>query len=151
MMAGIDIVHVPCRGTAQALTALVAGRVQLMFDDISSSIAHIRAGRLRALAVTTTERSEFLPNVATVGEFLPGFESTAFFGVGAPKGTPDDVTATLNREINAGLAEARISARLAEVGGPVHLPGSLGHFARLIRDETKKWSNVVAFAHIKVE
>lgn len=150
MMAGIDIVHVPYRGTAQALTGLLSGEVQLMFDNISSSIAHIRAGELTPLAVTTVNRSELLPDLPTVREFLPGFESSAFFGVGVPKDTPRDVIDKLNREINAGLADPSIKARLAEVAGPV-LPGSPSDFARLIAYETEKWSKVVKFAGVKVE
>jgi len=150
MMAGIDMVHVPYRGTAQAQAALLGGQVQLMFDNISSSVGHIRTGRLNALAVTTANRSEVLPDVPTVGDFLPGFESSAFFGVGAPRNTPENVIATLNGEINAGLADPAIKARLAALAGPA-LPGTSADFGRLITDETEKWGKVVKFAGIKPE
>src|SRR5262245_33289347 len=137
MMAGIDIVHVPYRGTTAALTDLLGGQVQMMCDNISTSIDHIRSGRLRALAVTTATRSEILPDLPTVSEFLPGFEQSAVFGVGAPRGTPKDIIDTLNREINAGLAEPTMRPKLSDLAGPA-LPGSPDEFGRLIAGETEK-------------
>jgi tripartite-type tricarboxylate transporter receptor subunit TctC len=147
MMAGIDMVHVPYRGTAPALTDLLGGQVQMMCDNISTSIEHIRAGRLRALAVTTATRSELLPDLPTVGDFLPGFEQSAFFGIGAPYRTPAEIVDRLNAEINAGLADPKMKARLAEVGSL--LPGSPAAFGKLIAHETEKWGKVIKFAGIK--
>ena len=141
-MAGIDIVHVPYRGTAPALADLLGGQVQMMCDNISTSIEHIRSGKLRALAVTTTTRSELLPDLPTVGDFLPGFEQSAFFGIGAPRNTPAEIIDRLNKEINAGLADAKIKARLADVAGPV-LPGSPSDFGKLVNQETEKWGKVI--------
>jgi tripartite-type tricarboxylate transporter receptor subunit TctC len=148
MMAGVDIVHVPFRGTAQAQAALLGGQVQLMFDNISSSIGHIKAGKLTALAVTTATRSHALPDLPTVGDFLPGFESSAFFGIGAPKDTPREIIGMLNKEINAGLADPAIKARLADLAGPA-LPGTSADFGKLIADETERWGKVVRFAGIR--
>jgi tripartite-type tricarboxylate transporter receptor subunit TctC len=148
MMAGIDMVHVPYRGTTAALTDLLGGQVQMMCDNISTSIEHIRAGKLRALAVTTATRSELLPELPTVGDFLPGFEQSAFFGVGAPIRTPVEIIDRLNAEINAGLTDARIKARLAEVAGPV-LAGSPADFGKLISHETEKWGRVVKLVGVK--
>jgi tripartite-type tricarboxylate transporter receptor subunit TctC len=150
MMAGIDMVHIPYRGTAPALTDLLGGQVQMMCDNISTSIEHIKAGRLRALAVTTATRSELLPELPTVGDFLPGFEQSAFFGVGAPRNTPGEIIGRLNAEINAGLAEPKIRARLAEVAGPV-LPGSPADFGKLIAEETEKWGKVIKLVGIKAD
>ena len=148
MMAGIDMVHVPYRGTAPALIDLLGGQVQMMCDNISTSIEHIRAGKLRALAVTTATRSDMLPDLPTVGDFLPGFEQSAFFGIGAPKNTPAEIIDRLNTEINAGLADPKIKARLAEVAGPV-LSGSPADFGKLIADETEKWGKVIKAVGIK--
>jgi tripartite-type tricarboxylate transporter receptor subunit TctC len=148
MMAGVEIVHVAFCGTAQAQTGLLGGQVQMMFDNISSSIGHIKAGKLTALAVTTATRSQALPNLPTVGEFLPGFESSAFFGIGAPKNTPREIIEMLNKEINAGLSDPSIKARLADLAGPA-LPGTAADFGKLIADETEKWGKVVKFAGIK--
>jgi len=148
MMAGIDMVHVPYRGTAPALTDLLGGQVQMMCDNISTSIEHIRAGKLRPLAVTTAARSEMLPDLPTVGDFLPGFEQSAFFGVGAPKRTPAEIVERLNMEINAGLADFKIKARLAELAGPV-LPGSPADFGKLVARETEKWGKVIKLAGIR--
>jgi tripartite-type tricarboxylate transporter receptor subunit TctC len=142
MMAGIDIVHIPYRGTAPALTDLLGGQVQMMCDNISTSIEHIRSGKLRALAVTTATRSESLPELPTVGDFLPGFEQSAFFGIGAPRDTPAETIDRLNKEINAGLADPKIKARLASVAGPI-LPGSPGDFGKLIEQETERWGKVI--------
>jgi tripartite-type tricarboxylate transporter receptor subunit TctC len=150
MMTGVTMQHVPYRGAGPALTDLLAGQVQVMFDNLPSSVAHIKAGKLRALAVTTSERSEALPDVPTVGDFVPGYEASAFFGISAPKGTPPDVIARLNREINAILADPKAKARLAAMGGTV-LPGPPAVFGKLIADETEKWAKVVRFAGIKPE
>jgi tripartite-type tricarboxylate transporter receptor subunit TctC len=150
MMAAIDIVHVPYRGTAPALRDLLGGQVQMMCDNISTSIDHIRAGRLRAFAVTTTTRSEVLPELPTVSEFLPGFEQSAIFGVGAPRDTPKGIIERLNTEINAGLADPKLKARFADLAGPV-LPGSPSDFARLIAEETEKWSKVIRTIGLKLD
>jgi tripartite-type tricarboxylate transporter receptor subunit TctC len=149
MMAGIDIVHVPYRGTTPALTDLLGGQVQMMCDNISTSIDHIRAGRLRALAVTAATRSEILPELPTVSDFLPGFEQSAIFGVGAPKDTSKEIIERLNTEINAGLADPKLKARLADLAGPV-LPGSTADFGRLLAEETEKWSKVIRTVGIKL-
>ena len=147
MMAGIDMVHVPYRGTAPALTALIAGQVQVMFDNISTSIEHIRVGTLTALAVTTATRSQLLPDLPTVGDFLPGFEASAFFGIGAPMNTPAEIVDKLNDEINAGLNDPKMKVRLTELG--TVLPGSPADFGKLIVEETEKWAKVVKFSGAK--
>ena len=144
MMAGVDMVHVPYRGAAPALTDLLGGQVQVMFDTMPSSIEYIRAGKLRALAVTTATRSEALPDIPTVGDFVPGYEASAWYGVGAPKNTPAEIVDKLNKEINAGLADPKMKARLADLGGTV-LPGSPADFGKLIADETEKWGKVIQF------
>jgi tripartite-type tricarboxylate transporter receptor subunit TctC len=149
MMAGIDMVHVPYRGIAPALTDLLAGQVQVMFAAIASSLGYIRAGKLRALAVTSTMRSEMLPGIPTMGDFLPGFESSVWQGVGAPSNTPAEIVNKLNTEINSALADPKIKMR-ADLGGTV-LPGSPADFGKLIADETEKWAKVVKFAGIKPE
>ena len=148
MLAGVEMVHVPYRGAVPALTDLIGGQVQVMFDNMASSLEHIRAGRLRALAVTTAARSPALPEVPTVGDFVPGFEASAQFGVGAPRNTPAEVIATLNKEINAGLADPKLRARLDELAGTV-LAGSPADFGRLIAEETEKWGKVVRFSGAK--
>lgn len=148
MMAGIDMVHVPYRGSAPALTDLLSGQVQVMFDPLPSSIEHIRAGKLRPLAVTTVSRSEVLPDLPTVGDFLPGYEASTWFGAGVPKGTPADIVERLNKEINTGLADPKLRARLADLGGTV-LPGSPADFGKLVADETAKWGKVVKFSGAK--
>ena len=150
MMTGVDMVHVPYRGAAPALTDLLGGQVQVMFDTMPSSIEYIRAGKLRALAVTTATRSEALPDIPTVGDFVPGYEASAWYGVGAPKNTPAEIVDKLNKEINAGLADPKMKARLADLGGTV-LAGSPADFGKLIADETEKWAKVVKFAGIKPE
>jgi tripartite-type tricarboxylate transporter receptor subunit TctC len=147
MMAGIDMVHVPYEGTPQALSAVLSGEAQLVFDNISTSLDHIKAGRLSALAVTTAARSDLLPDLPTVGEFLPGFEASAFFGIGAPQGTPAETIEILNREINAGLADGSVKQKLAKLAGPT-LPGTPDDFGRLIAAETEKWGKVIGFAKI---
>ena len=144
MMTGIDMVHVPYRG-AQAITALLAGEVQVLFDNIPSSIEHIRAGRLRALAVTTATRSDALPDVPVVADTVPGYEASGWYGVGAPKNTPADVVATLNREINAGGTDAGMKARLAALGCAT-MTGSPADFAKVIADDAAKWTKVIKFS-----
>jgi len=148
MRTGINMVHVPYRGTAAALTDLVGGRVHVIFDNVVSSIEHIRSGQLHAVAVTTAARSSALPNVPTVGEFVPGFEASTWAGFAAPKGTPDDIVASLNQAINAVLADPKLKARFAEMGSTV-LAGSPSEFQILIAEETKKWSQVVAYSGAK--
>jgi tripartite-type tricarboxylate transporter receptor subunit TctC len=150
MMASVDMVHVPYRGGAPAVADLLGGQVQVMFDVMSESIEYIRAGKLRALAVTTAARSEALPDVPTVSDFLPGFEATTWFGVGVPKNTPVEIVEKLNREINAGLADPKLRARLADLGGTM-LPGSTADFGKFIAEETEKWGKVVKLAGIKPE
>jgi len=149
MMTGVNLVHVPYRGAGPALVDLLGGQVQVFFGPIAVSIEYVRAGTLRALAVTTAKRSEPLPDLPTVGEFVPGYEASAVWGVGAPRNTPAEIVDKLNKEINAGLAEPKIKARL-ELGGTV-LPGSPTDFGKLIADETEKWGKVVKFANIKPE
>jgi tripartite-type tricarboxylate transporter receptor subunit TctC len=150
MMAGVDMIHVPYRGAAPALGDLIAGQVQAMFDNLSSSIEHIRAGTLRPLAVTAATRAGALPDIPTVGDFLPGYEVSVVNGVGAPKNTPVDIVDRLNKEINAGLADAKIKARLADLGS-TPLPASASDYAKLLADETEKWAKVVKFAGMKPE
>jgi len=150
MMAGVSMVHVPYRGASPALTDLLGGQVQVMFDNVTSSIESIRAGKLRPLAVTTVTRSELLPDIPTVGDFVQGFEVTARFGLGAPRGVPAEIIDVLNREINAALADPRIKARFADLGGTV-IPGSPADFGKLIAEETEKWGKVIKFANIKPE
>jgi len=150
MMTGVNMVHVPYRGDAPALTDLISGQVQVMFSNPVSSIEHIRAGRLRALAVTTATRSDALPDLPTVGEFVQGYEVSAWWGFGAPKNTLAEIVEKLNKEINAGLADLKMKARLAELGGTA-LPGSPAEFGKLIADETEKWAKVIKFAGIKPE
>ncbi len=148
MMAGVNLVHVPYRGDAPALIDMVGGRVQVMFDLISASIGFIKSGKLRALAVTSATRSPALPDLPTVGVFLPGYEATSFQGLGAPHNTPADIIDTLNRETNAATADAGFKARLAALGG-VGLGGSSAAFGKLIAAETDKWTKVIKFAGIK--
>jgi tripartite-type tricarboxylate transporter receptor subunit TctC len=150
MMASVDMVHVPYRGGGPALTDLIAGQVQVMFPTTVSSIQYIRAGRLRALAVTAAMRSEALPDIPTVGEFLPGYEASFWYGVGAPKATPAEIVEKLNKEINAGLADPKFKARLADLGGTV-LAGSPADFGKLIAEETEKWGKVIRAANLKPE
>ena len=150
MKTGIDMVHVPYRGGAPALTDLVAGQVHVYFGATSGSIEYIKAGKLRALAVTTATRSELLPDIPTLGDFLPGFEATGWLGIGAAKDTPAEIVDRLNKEINAGLVDPRMKARFAELGGTA-LAGSPSDFGRLIADETAKWAKVVRFAGIKAD
>ena len=150
MMTGVNMVHVPYRGNAPALTDLLAGQVQVMFADTLSSIEHLRAGRLRALAVTTAMRSDVLPEIPTVSEFIPGFEASNWFGVAAPKNTPLEIIDKLNKEINVALAEPKIKARLADLGAAA-LAGSPADFGKLISEEAEKWGKVIRAANIKPE
>jgi len=148
MMTGVNMVHVPYRGGAPALTDMISGQVQVMFDNVPTSIEFIRAGKLRALAVTTATRSEVLPDLPTVADFVPGYEASAWYGVGVPKGTPDDVIDKLNKEINAILADPKAKARLADLGASL-LAGSAADFGKLVADETEKWGKVVKFSGAK--
>jgi tripartite-type tricarboxylate transporter receptor subunit TctC len=150
MMTGVDMVHVPYRGQASALADLLAGQVHVMFPNIIAPIEYIRAGRLRALAVTTATRSEALPDLPTVAEFVPGYEASGWSGFGSPKGMPTEVIHKLNNEINAALADHKIQARLADLGS-TPLVGSATDFGKLIADETEKWGKVIRAANIKPE
>jgi tripartite-type tricarboxylate transporter receptor subunit TctC len=149
-MADVDMVHVAYRGGAPALTDLLGGQVQVYFTGTVSSIEYIKTGKLRALAVTTATRSDVLPDVATIGEFVPGYEASNWFGVGAPKNTPSQIIDKLNKEINAALADPKMKARLADLGG-TPLLGSPADFGKLIADETEKWRKVIQAANIKPE
>jgi tripartite-type tricarboxylate transporter receptor subunit TctC len=150
MMAGIEMIHVPYRSAAAAMTDLLSGQMQLYLGTAAATIGYIKAGSLRALAVTTAARAQALPDIPTVGESVAGYEASAAYGLGAPSSTPVEIIATLNKEINAALADARIQAQLAELGG-VALPGSPADFGKLIVDETEKWAKVVKFAGVKVD
>jgi tripartite-type tricarboxylate transporter receptor subunit TctC len=145
---GVSLVHVPYRGAGPALVDLLGGQVQVMFANMSSSIEYLRAGKLRALAVTTATRSPVLPDLPTVAEFVPGYEASFWTGIAAPKNTPAETVDKLNKEINAALADPKMKARLAEIGGTA-LPGSPTDFGKLIADETDKWGKVVRAANIK--
>jgi tripartite-type tricarboxylate transporter receptor subunit TctC len=148
MMAGVDMVHVPYRGAAPALTDMIGGQVQVMFDNTASSIEHIRAGRLRALAATTATRSVTLPDIPTVGDSLPGYEASTWVGFGVPKNTPDEIIDKLNAEINAALADRKMRTRFTDLGGTV-LAGSHADFEKFIAEEAAKWAKVIKFAGIK--
>jgi tripartite-type tricarboxylate transporter receptor subunit TctC len=150
MMTGVDMLHVPYRGSAPALTDLLGGQVQVMFDLTASSLAHIRAGRLRALAVTTATRLDVLPDVPTVSDFVPGYEAIALNGIGAPRNTPKEILNRLNTEVNAALADPAMKARFADLA-TTPLPASPAEFRKLIADETDKWGKVIRFANIKPE
>jgi tripartite-type tricarboxylate transporter receptor subunit TctC len=150
MMAGVNMVHVPYRGEAAALTDLLGGQVQVMFATMPASIEYIKAGKLRSLAVTAATRLDALPNVPPVGDFLPGYEVSAWQGVGAPKNTPAEIIAKLNNEINTGLADPKLKVRLADLGGTV-IAGSPADFGKLIADEAEKWGKVIRAANIKPE
>ena len=150
MMTGVDMLHVPYRGGGPALTDLLAGQVQVMFDTMATSIEHIRAGKLRPLAVTGATRAEVLPNVPPVGDFVPGYEGTGWQGVGAPRNTPAEIIDKLNQEINAGLADPKMKARLADLGGDVLAP-SPADFGKLIANETEKWGKVIRALDIKAD
>jgi tripartite-type tricarboxylate transporter receptor subunit TctC len=148
MMAGVNLVHVPYRGAGPALVDLLAGQVQVGFPSMPSSIEYVRAGKLRALAVTSATRSDALPDIPTVGEFLPGYEASASYGIGAPKGTPVEIIDMLNKEINAALGDPKMKARFADLGG-TPLLGSAADFGKLIAEETEKWGKVIRAANIK--
>jgi len=148
MMTGVNMLHVPYRGGGPALTDLLGGQVQVVFATVPSSVEHIRAGKLRALAVTAAIRSEALPDIPTMGEFLPGYEASSVYGLGAPRNTPVEIIDKLNKEINAALADPKMKVRLAELGGTV-LPGSPADFGKLIAEETEKWGKVIRANNIK--
>jgi tripartite-type tricarboxylate transporter receptor subunit TctC len=150
MMTGVDMLHVPYRGAGPMLTDLLGGQVQMGFDPMPSSIGYVKAGQLRPLAVTTATRSEALPELPTVGDFVPGYEASTWYGVGAPKNTPAEIIERLNKEINAGLADPKLKARLADLGGMM-LTGSAAEFGAFIVEETEKWAKVVKFSGAKAE
>ena len=150
IMTGISLVHVPYRGAAPALTDLISGQVQVMFDAVSSSIEYIRAGKLRALAMTTATRSDALPDLPTISDFVPGYETSSWSGIGAPKNTPVEIVDKLNKEINAALADPKIKARLADLGS-VPMPLSSADFGNLISESVEKWGKVIRTANIKAE
>jgi tripartite-type tricarboxylate transporter receptor subunit TctC len=150
IMTGVHMVHVPYRGTAPAMTDLLGGQVQVTFGSMPGTIEYIRSGKLRPLAVTTATRSEALPDIPTLGDFLPGYESSSWYGIGVPRNTPAEIVDRLNKEINAGLADPKIKERLAEVGVTA-LAGSPADFAKLIAAETEKWGKVIRAANIKPE
>jgi tripartite-type tricarboxylate transporter receptor subunit TctC len=150
-MAGVDLVHVPYRGSTPALVDLMAGQVQVMFDVTPSSLPHIRAGKLRPLAVTTPERMDVLPNVPAMAEFLPGYEAFGWIGFGAPKGTPADIIDALNKQINAIVAAPDVKGRLLDLGAQVMPPNSPADIAKFIAADNEKWVKVVQFAHLKVD
>jgi len=149
-MAGVDLVPVAYRGGAPALIDLIAGQVQVMFEPTISTVPYVRAGKLRALAVTSATRSALLPEVPTVGESVPGYEVSQWYGIGAPRGTPSEIVDRLNKEINTAIADPKLTARLAELGG-MPIPMTIGEFAKLIADETEKWAKVIRIANIKAE
>jgi tripartite-type tricarboxylate transporter receptor subunit TctC len=150
MMTGVDMVHVPYRGGAPALLDMVSGRDQVMFDNLPTSIEFIRASKLRPLAVTTTQRSELFPDLPTVADYVPGYEASAWYGLGAPAGTPPAIIDKLNKAINASLADPKAQKQLSELGASL-LPGSPADFGKLVADETEKWAKVIKFAGIKPE
>ena len=150
MMTGVDIVHVPYRGGAPAMIDLIGGRVQLMFDNVPTSMEFIKAGKIRPLAVTSMVRAEVLPDLPTVADYVPGYEASAWYGIGAPKGISTEIVDKLNREINAILADPTTKTRLAGLGASL-LPGSPADFGKLVTDETEKWGKVIRFAGIKAE
>src|SRR5262245_7842930 len=148
MMTGVEIVHVPYRGAGPALADLLGGQVQVMFDTLISSIEYIKAGRLRALAMTTATRTEIMPELPTIGDFVPGYESSSVNGIGAPRNTPAEILDRLNKEINAGFADTKLKAKFADLGSTV-LPGSPAAYGKLLADETEKWARVVKAAGAK--
>jgi tripartite-type tricarboxylate transporter receptor subunit TctC len=150
MMAGVDLVHIPYRGGAPATTDLVAGQIQVIFSPVSESIQHIKAGKLRPLAVTTTKRLDVLPDVPTVADFVPGYEASGFAGIGVPTGTPPEIIALLNKELNAGLADTKIQTRIVELGGTV-AGGTPAEFGKILTEATEKWAKVIKSAGIKAE
>jgi tripartite-type tricarboxylate transporter receptor subunit TctC len=150
MMTGVEMTHIPYKGSAPALTDLIAGTVHVMFDNMPSSLPHIQAGKLRALAVTTSQRSDALPDVPTVADTVPGYEASAFFGMSVPKGTPGEIIERLNKEINAGLADPKIKARLFDLGGML-IPGTPEDFGKVVAQETDKWAKVIKTGGVALE
>jgi tripartite-type tricarboxylate transporter receptor subunit TctC len=150
MMTGVNMITVPYRGSVAALTDMLGGQVQVLFDNLPTSLEYIKAGKVRALAVTTATRAEALPDLPTVGEFVPGYEASLWWGIGVPKNTPVEIIDKLNKEINMGLADPKMKAQLAELGAEV-LPGSPADFGKLIAQETEKWGKVIKFAGIKAD
>jgi tripartite-type tricarboxylate transporter receptor subunit TctC len=150
MLTGINMVHVPYRGGAPAITDMISGQVQVMFDNIPTCAEHVKSGKLRGLAVTSTTRSEVLPDLPTVADFLPGYEASAWYGLAAPKNTPPEIIETLNKAVNAILGDPTAKRRFAELGA-ILLPGSAADFGKLLADETEKWGKVVKFAGAKVD
>jgi tripartite-type tricarboxylate transporter receptor subunit TctC len=150
MMTGVNMVHVPYKGSAPALIDLLGGQVQVMFDNLPASIGHIKAGKLRPLAVTTAQRSSELPDVPTVGETVPGYEASAFFGFGVPHGTPKEIVDLLNKEINAAFKDEKMLAKLKDLGG-IPMPGTAADFGKVLVDETAKWEKVVRAANLSIE
>jgi tripartite-type tricarboxylate transporter receptor subunit TctC len=150
MMTGVDMLHVPYRGVAPATTDLLGGRIQVLFDTLPAAIANIRAGKIRALAVTSKKRSEALPDLPAINEFVPGYEADSFHGVSVPKGTPRDIVDKLNADINAVLADPKVKARLADLGGEV-FTGTPEDYGRYLASEIARWSNVIAFSGAKAE
>jgi len=150
MMTGVEMLHVPYRGGALALNDLIGGQLQVMFDTMPESIGFIRAGVLRPLAVTTAERASVLPDIPTIGDFVPGYEASAWYGIGAPRNTPAEIVDVLNREINAGLTDPKIKARLVELGGTLSV-GSPAAFEKFIADDAEKWAKVIKFAGVNAQ
>jgi tripartite-type tricarboxylate transporter receptor subunit TctC len=150
MVAGVNLVHVPYRGNALALTDLISGQIEVLFPSLGSSIEYVKTGKVRALAVTGATRSDALPDLPTVAETLPGYEAASFYGIGAPRNTPTEVVEILNKTVNAGLADPKLKARLADLGS-VPLPGPPSTFGKLIADETEKWGKVIRFAGIRAQ
>ena len=150
MMAGVEMIHVPYRGGAPAMTDLMAGQVQVVFIPVPESMELIKAGKLRPLAVTSATRSEALPDIPTVGDFVPGFEAIAIQGIGAPRNTPAEIVGQLNKEINAGLVDPRLKARFTDLGASV-FPVSPAEFGKFIAEETEKWGKVINFSGAKSE
>ena len=150
VMTGTNMVHVPYRSAAAVMTDLLSGQVQLYFGTTASSLEYVRTGKLRVLAVTSARRLDALPEIPTVAEFVPGYEASNWYGVGAPKATPTEIIDKLNKEISAGLADPNMKAQLADLGGTV-LAGSPADFGKLIADETEKWAKVIKFAGIKAD
>ena len=150
MMAGVNLVHVPYRGGAPAITDLIGGQIQVIFAPLSESIQQIKAGQLRALAVTTAARLDVLPEVPMVADFVPGYEASGFAGIGVPRNTPAEIIDLLNKELNAGLADSKVKGRIVELGGTV-LGGTPAEFGKIISDATEKWAKVIKFAGVKVD
>jgi tripartite-type tricarboxylate transporter receptor subunit TctC len=150
MMTGVDMIHVPYRGSVAALTDMLGGQVQVLFDNLPASLEYVKAGKVRALAVTTARRTAALPDLPTIGEFVPGYEASLWWGVGVPKNTPIEIIDKLNKEINVCLADPKMKAQLAGLGAEV-LAGSPADFSDLIAQETEKWGKVIKFAGIKAD